>query len=218
MTLCSPRFLFRLFTPLWMVSMWISVNFRINPFMHEVNDSSICLRIYSIDAIMQSKRQNFIQTTRPTLNKLARPPSWNDHSFSGTRQCCSQVDNNLYYSLQNTSDMFKIVWEPYWNYLLWDINCLQLNWWPRIIYFLWNMHGTSSVWQIVLNCLFIYFSVNFLFVHPIYVKLILIFQFIWIKFVSLSIGHDRTNYHLKFFLSKPDWNLSLGLFWQLKIS
>jgi hypothetical protein len=71
MTLCSPRFLFRLFTPLWMVSMWISVNFRINPFMHEVNDSSICLRIYSIDAIMQSKRQNFIQTTRPTLNKLA---------------------------------------------------------------------------------------------------------------------------------------------------
>ena len=86
MTLCSPRFLFRLFTPLWMVSMWISVNFRTNPFMHEVNDSSICLRIYSIDAIMQSKRQNFIQTTRPTLNKLARPPSWNDHSFSGTRQ------------------------------------------------------------------------------------------------------------------------------------
>ena len=58
MTLCSPRFLFRLFTPLWMVSMWISVNFRINPFMNEVNDSSICLRIYSIDAIMQSKRQN----------------------------------------------------------------------------------------------------------------------------------------------------------------
>jgi hypothetical protein len=30
-----------------------------------------CLRIYSIDAIMQSKRQNFIQTTKPTLNKLA---------------------------------------------------------------------------------------------------------------------------------------------------
>ena len=71
MTLCSPRFLFRLFTPPWMVSMWISMNFRINPFMHEVNDSSICLRIYSIDAIMQSKQQNFIQTTRPTLNKLA---------------------------------------------------------------------------------------------------------------------------------------------------
>jgi hypothetical protein len=82
MTLCSPWFLFRLFTPLWMVSMWISVNFRINPFMHEVKDFSICLRIYSIDAIMQSKRQNFIQTTRPILNKLARPPSWNDHSFS----------------------------------------------------------------------------------------------------------------------------------------
>jgi hypothetical protein len=53
----------------------LTSNFRINPFMHEVNDSSICLRIYSIDAIMQSKRQNFIQTTRPTLNKLARPPS-----------------------------------------------------------------------------------------------------------------------------------------------
>jgi hypothetical protein len=88
MTLCSPRFLFRLFTPLWMVSVWISVNFWINPFMHEVNDSFICLRIYSIDAIMQSKRQNFIQTTRPTLSKLARPPSWNDHSFSGTRQWC----------------------------------------------------------------------------------------------------------------------------------
>ena len=51
--------------------MGISVNFRINPFMHEVNDSSICLRIYSIDAIMLSKWQNFIQTTRPTLNKLA---------------------------------------------------------------------------------------------------------------------------------------------------
>ena len=87
MMLCSPRFLFRLFTPLWMVSMWISVNFRFNPFRHEVNDSSICLRIYSIDAIMQSKRNNFIQMTRPTLNKLAHPPSWNDHSFSGTRQC-----------------------------------------------------------------------------------------------------------------------------------
>jgi hypothetical protein len=92
MTLCSPRFLFRLFTPLWMVSMWISVNFRMNPFMHEVNDSSICLRIYSIDAIMQSKRQNIIQTTRPTLNRLARLPSWNDHSLSGTRQW---ILNNL---------------------------------------------------------------------------------------------------------------------------
>jgi hypothetical protein len=46
-----------------MVSMWISVNFRINPFRHEVNDTSICLRIYSIDAIMQRKRQNSIQTT-----------------------------------------------------------------------------------------------------------------------------------------------------------
>ena len=69
-----------------MVSMWISVYFRINPFIHEVNDSSICLRIYSVVVIMQSKQQNFIQTTRPTLYKLARPPSWNDHSFSGTRQ------------------------------------------------------------------------------------------------------------------------------------
>ena len=120
MTLCSPRFLFRLFTPPWMVSMWISMNFRINPFMHEVNDSSIFLRIYSIDAIMQSKRQNVIQTTRPTLNKLTRPPSWNDHSFSGTRQCIVPIQN---YNCIVSKHLI-------WGVFDWSV---KMSWWVQVL-------------------------------------------------------------------------------------
>ena len=65
----------------------LTSNFRIGPFVHEVNDSSICLRICSVDAVVQGKRQSFIRATGPALGGLARPPSWGGRSFSGTRQC-----------------------------------------------------------------------------------------------------------------------------------